>query len=288
MRYSERREQGTVMNAPSNANPSLNRALRLIGGVILGWLGVALLSSAQGYVLADSVGRSKPWWPSFGYAVAIFSVWALLTPFLMHVVRRIGRAGNRIRRLAQHVLAFCAFTALHLAIFVSLYWPVYGGATASPLEMARPVLLANIDTAVAAYALLVLVTHFTRSTKREEAAVEAEAASTRETGLWIRSSGTCRFVAFEEIDWIGAAGDYAEIHARGSTLLADRSLSDLSSDLPRDAFARVHRSTIIRLDRVRQIEGIGRGDARLTLTCGTALRLSRRYRDNLMKHVERH
>lgn len=276
------------MNAPFNANPGLNRALRFIGGVILGWLGVALLSSAQGHLLADSSGRSQPWWPSFGYAVAIFSVWALLTPFLMHVVRQIGTAANRVRQLAQHVLAFCAFTALHLAIFVNLYWPIYGGTTASPLEMAQPVLLANIDTAVSAYALLVLVTHFTRSRRREEAASEAEAATSEETGLWIRSSGTCRFVAFEEIDWIGAAGDYAEIHAGGSSLLADRSLSDLSSDLPHDAFARVHRSTIIRLDRVRQIEGIGRGDARLTLTCGTAVRLSRRYRDNLMKHVERH
>lgn len=86
---------------------------------------------------------------------------------------------------------------------------------------------------------------------------------------------------FAEIDWIGAAGDYAEVHAGERALLTDRSLTALDAELPAREFARIHRGAIVRLDRIDVVTGLGRGDAEVRLRSGAALRLSRRYRDRL-------
>ena len=84
-----------------------------------------------------------------------------------------------------------------------------------------------------------------------------------------------------EIDWIGAAGDYVELHVRGEVHLVDGSLVSFERSLPSGEFARIHRAAIVRVDRVAEVRGVGRGDALVRLTDGTELRLSRRYRPNL-------
>lgn len=269
------------------AGRSARPVCRITAGIVAGWVTVALLSAIQAQMLAAFHGRPQPWWPSLGYSLAIFSIWAMLTPIMLNAIGQIGRSATRTRQAALHSVGLLGFTALHLALFVILYWPVYGGAAASPMAMARPVFLANVDKAVFAYAAMVLVEHFLRRTRPSDPVHADELKPKPETGLWIRNGGKRQFVAYEEIDWIGAAGDYAEVHASGSAILADRSLTELSEVLPRDAFARIHRSTIVRLDRVRHIQGVGRGDADLSLASGDILRLSRRYRENLMDTIGR-
>jgi len=96
--------------------------------------------------------------------------------------------------------------------------------------------------------------------------------------LVIRGQGAARLIRLDEIDWIAAAGDYAEVHAGGRTLLLDESLSSLEARLLVAEFARIHRSTIIRLDRLVEVRTGAHGDGVVRLTCGMELRLSRRYR----------
>ena len=61
-------------------------------------------------------------------------------------------------------------------------------------------------------------------------------------------------------------------------MLVDSSLSALGTALPPSEFARVHRTAIVRLDKVRAVQRLGRGDALLELAGGATVRLSRRYR----------
>jgi two-component system, LytTR family, response regulator len=99
--------------------------------------------------------------------------------------------------------------------------------------------------------------------------------------LIARSRGVTRVIHLEDVDWIGAAGDYAEVHAKGRSYLIDESLAALTARLPVEQFARIHRSAIIRLDRVAEIRTGDHGDGGLRLRCGTELRVSRRFRDGL-------
>lgn len=104
----------------------------------------------------------------------------------------------------------------------------------------------------------------------------------RPNRLLIRTGGRVFFVRIEEIDWIEAVGNYARIHVRGAAHLIRRTMSDLEERLPADRFARIHRATIVNLDRIREMQPAFHGDYLVLLTDGTNLRLSRRYRDRLL------
>ena len=77
------------------------------------------------------------------------------------------------------------------------------------------------------------------------------------------------------IDWIRAEGDYARIHAKGTGYLVYRTLTELESRLDPSRFLRVHRSTIVRLGGIVEVQSAGNGRYRITLADGTSLIVSR-------------
>ncbi len=85
----------------------------------------------------------------------------------------------------------------------------------------------------------------------------------------------------ERVDWIGGAGNYAELHAGGDTWLVRGTLTEIEAGLPPGRFARIHRSAIVNLDRIRELHDWTHGDFMVELNDGTRLRLSRRYRERL-------
>ncbi|HZW93843.1 MAG TPA: response regulator [Candidatus Eremiobacteraceae bacterium] len=97
----------------------------------------------------------------------------------------------------------------------------------------------------------------------------------------IKSVGQISFVKVSEIDWIEAADYYACLHVGQKTHLLRRSMSDLEQDLDPVTFSRIHRSTIVNLERVRGL-GLGEdGEYEVLLENGARLRLSPRYRKQL-------
>lgn len=249
------------------------------------WLCVAVISTVQGQLFAAYTGRAQAWWPAFHYTVAIFSVWALLTPAVLSAAGRVEqRRYGRAAAMCVWLLGYPLTVLVHLTLFVLLFWPVYGGQSRSPLAMAKAVFFANLDNSAYAYAALIALARLRRQWAPPAATpppAMAAPSPAGEGGLWVRVAGGLQLVPFQEIDWIAAAGDYAEIHAGGRTLLTDRTLASLTDELPGTTFVRVHRGAIVRLDRVREVRSLGRGDASLILHSGDALRLSRRYRDGL-------
>lgn len=101
------------------------------------------------------------------------------------------------------------------------------------------------------------------------------------TRFLVRSRGRMHLVPVDEVDWIGAAGNYVELHVGSETHLVRGTLQSLERRLPQTTFARIHRSTIVNLDRVRALHPWSHGDFQVELRDGTELRLSRRYRDRL-------
>jgi two-component system LytT family response regulator len=93
--------------------------------------------------------------------------------------------------------------------------------------------------------------------------------------LLIPARGRTLVVEVAAIDWIEAADYYASIHAGGQTHLLRESLSELERILDPSRFFRVHRSAIVNLERVREIQPLFRGDSSLLLSTGARVRLSR-------------
>jgi two-component system LytT family response regulator len=103
--------------------------------------------------------------------------------------------------------------------------------------------------------------------------------------LTIKGAGQVAFVSLSEIDWIEAADYYAALHVGEKTHLLRRSMSELEQDLDPTTFCRIHRSTIVNLDRVRGLKLSEDGDYQVLLKNGTELRMSRRYRKQLQSRL---
>ena len=89
----------------------------------------------------------------------------------------------------------------------------------------------------------------------------------------------------DDVHWIGAATNYAEVHAGTRTYLLRMPISDLEGKLDPRRFARISRSTIVGIEQVEEIKPLWHGDFEVFLKGGTALRMSRRYRDRLLSHT---
>ena len=101
--------------------------------------------------------------------------------------------------------------------------------------------------------------------------------------LAIKDGASTTFVPIRDIDWIDAAGDYMCVHVKGETHIMRTTMKELESLLDPDLFQRVHRSTIVNLDRVEKVSSHINGEFHLTLSCGTSLKMSRSYKDKV-KH----
>jgi two-component system LytT family response regulator len=103
--------------------------------------------------------------------------------------------------------------------------------------------------------------------------------------LVIKSAGEVAFVSVREIDWIEAADYYAALHVGAKTHLLRRSIAELEQDLDPEVFCRIHRSTIVNLERVQGLKLGDDGEYRVVIRNGTELRLSRGYRRQVQSRL---
>lgn len=99
--------------------------------------------------------------------------------------------------------------------------------------------------------------------------------------IFIKSSGEIFFLRTAEIDWIEAEGDYMKFHAAGRSHLMRETMARLEARLDPRHFIRIHRSTIVNLDRVRKLSPAFGGEYVVILQDGTKLKLSRGYQDRI-------
>lgn len=93
----------------------------------------------------------------------------------------------------------------------------------------------------------------------------------------IRVGSREEVVSADDIHWIEADGDYATLHAGTRQYVLRESLHKLAGQLDPAEFVRIHRSTIVRVSQVAQVQALTNRDAMLRLADGTALRVSRTY-----------
>ena len=105
--------------------------------------------------------------------------------------------------------------------------------------------------------------------------------------LALRLDGRILFLRIEQIDWIEAADDYVRLHVGKQTLEHRDTLTRLEQRLPADRFLRIHRSTIVNVDRIREMQPWFQGDYVLIMQDGTRLTTGRSYRDRLKALLER-
>jgi two-component system LytT family response regulator len=97
----------------------------------------------------------------------------------------------------------------------------------------------------------------------------------------VRNNGRVVFVKLTDIDWIEAADNYVCLHCGRETHVVRETMNELEARLDPAQFLRVHRSSIVNLDRVRELQPWFRGDYRIVLRDGTQLTLTKNHREKL-------
>jgi two-component system LytT family response regulator len=94
------------------------------------------------------------------------------------------------------------------------------------------------------------------------------------------------FVPVSDVDWFEADGNYVRVHAGRATHVIRETLSALEASLQPDRFVRIHRGTIVNVDRIRELQPWFAGDQIVILKDGRQLRLSRTYRERLFERMQ--
>jgi len=221
--------------------------------------------------------------------------WVPLGMGVLSLTRRLPPRGGRA--LMVHALvsvavatAFLSWLALfHAAV---LPWVVRTSAAGSFLSWLRHDLEEFFTLALLIYWAVVAASLAARSwshpsprsasASRQFAEEDREQAATDPPPpLLIRSHGRTRVVDPSRVAWVEAAGSYVKLHAEGKSHLLRRSLSELADQLAGAGFARIHRSTLVRLDQIEEVLRQSHGDAIVVLRGGHRLRVSRTYRHSL-------
>lgn len=97
----------------------------------------------------------------------------------------------------------------------------------------------------------------------------------------VKLNGRVYFVRAEDVDWIEAAGNYLKVHSGKDDHLVRETMNTIESKLDPKRFVRIHRSTIVHLDRIKEMRPWFHGEYSVILKDGKQLTLSRSYRDRL-------
>ena len=128
---------------------------------------------------------------------------------------------------------------------------------------------------------------FARALARAKEKIAYHASHRQEARrLVVKAPGRLLFIDMAHVDWVEAASYYSCLHVGRETHAIRRTMAELERDLG-DGFIRIHRSTIVNLDRVRGLELQSSGEYAVVLHGGARLRLSRRYKQALQSRLIR-
>ena len=118
-----------------------------------------------------------------------------------------------------------------------------------------------------------------------ELLADRERSRTYVRRFFVRTGERTLIVDVDDVDFIEAADDYVELRVGPAVHLVRERLADLEQRLDPARFVRIHRSAIVNLSRVREIQSLVRGDALVVLEGGAALRCSRSRRGELERRL---
>jgi two-component system LytT family response regulator len=119
------------------------------------------------------------------------------------------------------------------------------------------------------------------------AALLAVAEGPRVRRLPVRAGGRIEFVSLDEVEWVGAEGNYVRLHLTDRSCVVRETLNAMEAILDPARFMRIHRSAIVNIDRIKDLRPWFTGEYIVRMASGHELTLTRSYRDNLRRLIGR-
>jgi two-component system LytT family response regulator len=104
--------------------------------------------------------------------------------------------------------------------------------------------------------------------------------------LAVKTADRTQLITVSEIDFVEADGNYVALHAENKKHLMRETMTNMSERLDPEQFVRIHRSTIVNIDRIKELQPWFHGDFMVLLKNGKKLTMSRNFRKNLQRFLE--
>jgi len=283
------------MTATDKQQQRLNYFLshqRLWGIVLLvSWFCINVVVLATSHVMEyQRMGKSLAPWEPFCWEISSCLMLLLLIPLALWLNDRWLARLELKRWLAAHVLATLPFSALHVTGMVGIrqlwyrlmdsYYQ-FGNLPVEFFYEYRKDAQAYLTLAlvIAGYRFIVRRLQGEASYLADSAESETVEPELPPERLLIKKLGREFLIQTNDIEWIEASGNYANLHIKDSVYPMRITMDKLEKLLPSN-FTRIHRSTIVNLEQIQEIQALDTGDYEVTLHNHMKLMLSRRYREN--------
>jgi two-component system LytT family response regulator len=119
----------------------------------------------------------------------------------------------------------------------------------------------------------------------EQLLAELRSHRRRNERVVVKTGGKVVFLRAEDIEWVEAAGNYVRLHVGGESFLFRESMKNMETRLDGETFVRIHRSAIINVDRIRELQPWFHGEFVVILQGGTRLMASRVFSERLARLI---
>lgn len=265
---------------------------RLWGVVLLvSWFCINVMVLATSHVMEyRRAGKHLAFWEPFCWEISSCFILLLLIPVGLWINDRWFARLQFKQWVIAHVLATLPFSVLHVAGMVGIRKLWYHLMDAHyqfgnlPVEFfyeyrkdAQAYL--TLALVIAGYRFIVRRLHGEASYLADSAESETIEPELPPERLLIKKLGREFLIQTSDVEWIEASGNYANLHIKESVYPMRITMDKLEKLLPSN-FTRIHRSTIVNLEQIQEIQALDTGDYEVTLHNQIKLTLSRRYREN--------
>ncbi|MFZ6645779.1 LytR/AlgR family response regulator transcription factor [Undibacterium sp. TJN25] len=212
--------------------------------------------------------------------VAAAALSTTATPFSLMLARRFSMTeSHRWRHALAHVAAAVglAFGLILASCFLAAW--VFERTSAPAVADIRDQLTGN--WLLLAFALLAFsaIAHVMQLARPAGASDPGTAPTEFLTRVAVKVRGVQSFLELSEVDWIESQGNYLALHAASNVYLIRETLVNFEARLDPSRFVRIHRSVIVAINRIQEMQAVANGDSLLRLADRQELRASRRYRE---------
>jgi hypothetical protein len=258
--------------------------------LLISWFSINICVLATTTLMEFSrAGESIPTWEPFCWEISSQLIILLLIPLGIFISDRWLEKLNFKTRLLTHAALTLPFSALHIAGMVGIrqLWYSFmgshyefGNLFVELLYEYRKDAQSYLTIALVIFGYRLIVRRLQGEASylaKDEESENAEPESPPER-LLIKKMGREFLIQTADIEWIEASGNYANLHIKDSIYPMRITMDKLEKLLPSN-FTRIHRSTIVNLEHIQEIQPLDTGDYQVTLRNQKNLTLSRRYRE---------
>lgn len=238
------------------------------------WLFIALLEFGQDYISAMLNGNPFVIAESLSYKL----FWLLFIPLslaLHYSFTKAERFFSGVQDFVFKTILLLFITSIHLILFSLILFGISNLIHEDPvtlLYLLYEKLSTRLYIALSIYSVLSVLYSLVKRRKSQEETNQQRAQKT----ITVKNGKSSIIVDIADIKWIGSDGAYLDIHTTEKKHVVLDSLKNIIKSLPSN-FRRIHRSTIVNIDRIKELKSRGNGDYDVIMDSGQELRLSRNY-----------